>query len=46
MQTRLLWFALTVSAVVSLAAGPVAGQPVPRAADDRPDLQGVWDFRT
>ena len=31
--------------VVSLIAGPAHGQ-APRLPDGRPDLQGVWDFRT
>ena len=37
---------LTVLGAMSLTAGPVAGQTIPRTADSRPDLQGVWDFRT
>jgi len=46
---------LTVVAVVLLAAAPLAAQgltagdpssAVPRTPDGRPDLQGVWDFRT
>ena len=32
--------------VVSLVAGSVHGQTPRRLPDGRPDLQGVWDFRT
>jgi hypothetical protein len=46
MMTRLFAWGLTVFAGVSLVAVTVAGQTVPRVADGRPDLQGVWDFRT
>ena len=37
--------ALGALVVVWLIAGSVHGQP-PRLPDGRPDLQGVWDFRT
>ena len=41
----------SVIALVSLSAAPVVGQTrstanIPRAPDGRPDLSGVWDFRT
>ncbi len=35
-----------VAVVVSLSAGPVAAQTVPRTAWGQPDLRGIWDFRT
>ena len=37
--------ALSAIVVASLIAGPVHAQ-APRLPDGRPDLQGVWDFRT
>ena len=37
---------LSVVAVVSMSASPVAAQTGPRTAWGDPDLQGVWDFRT
>ena len=38
--------ALSALVVVSLIAGSAHGQAPPRLSDGRPDLQGVWDFRT
>ena len=38
--------ALGALVVVSLIAGSAHGQAPPRLPDGRPDLQGVWDFRT
>jgi hypothetical protein len=38
--------ALTALVLTSVVAGPVASQTLPRTSDGRPDLQGVWDFRT
>ena len=46
MNIRRLVCGLALFSAVSLAAGPVVGQTVPRTGDGRPDLQGVWDFRT
>ena len=46
MKTRSLMCGLALFSAVSLAAGPIMGQTVPRTGDGRPDLQGVWDFRT
>ena len=43
---RLPRLMLAVWAVTCLAASVVDGQTIPRVADGRPDLQGVWDFRT
>jgi hypothetical protein len=46
---------LTVNAILLLATSPAVGQSqtgvvdqsiLPRGPDGRPDLQGVWDFRT
>ncbi len=37
---------LSVVAVVSMSASPVAAQTGARTAWGDPDLQGVWDFRT
>ena len=38
-------FLFAATLLVSLAASPAAAQTL-RTADGRPDLQGVWDFRT
>ena len=52
MKDRGLAVALAVMVIVALTPVPGAGQttsdstPPPRASDGRPDLQGVWDFRT
>ena len=52
MKDRGLAVALAVMVIVTLTPVPGAGQttsdstPPPRASDGRPDLQGVWDFRT
>jgi hypothetical protein len=50
MDRRLATVALMVCALVAIGLGPALAQTgrstVPRTADGRPDLQGVWDFRT
>ena len=46
MTGRWLIGSLVVVVLVILTASPVAAQDVPRVASGKPDLQGVWDFRT
>ena len=46
MTGRLVAAPLTALVLLMWTAGPVGAQTVPRAPDGKPDLQGVWDFRT
>ena len=43
---EILGIVAALVAVVSLAGVPVAAQDVPMTSWGKPDLQGVWDFRT
>ncbi len=45
--TAAAWLAMTVPpASAQRASGPADQSKVPRRADARPDLEGVWDFRS
>ena len=46
MTRRCLVCSLTALALVALASSLVTAQDVPLTPSGRPDLQGVWDFRT
>ena len=46
MKTRRVACGLALCSAMALVTGPAGGQTVPRTGDGRPDLQGVWDFRT
>ncbi|MEO2197087.1 MAG: hypothetical protein ABGY72_13475 [bacterium] len=39
-------WSVSVVALLSVAAGSVGAQTIPRTSWGQPDLQGIWDFRT
>jgi hypothetical protein len=44
--SAMMWVGLASIPTAQTPAGATGGGAVPRTADGRPDLQGVWDFRT
>ncbi len=46
MRNRVLLALVIVISIAASAARAQSNADVPRLADGRPDLQGVWDFRT
>ena len=46
MTRQYLYTAVILLGIVVVSIVPVIGQEVPRIASGKPDLQGVWDFRT
>ena len=46
MARQYLYTAEILLGIVVVSGVPVIAQEVPRVASGRPDLQGVWDFRT
>lgn len=46
MTRQYLYTAVILLGIVVVSIVPVVGQEVPRIASGKPDLQGVWDFRT
>lgn len=46
MRNRVLLALMIVVSIAASAARAQSNADVPRLADGRPDLQGVWDFRT
>ena len=46
MARQRLFTSLVLFGIVVVSIVPVFGQEVPRNSSGKPDLQGVWDFRT
>ncbi len=46
MTRQYLYTAVIFLGIVVVSIVPVIGQEVPRISSGKPDLQGVWDFRT
>ena len=46
MTRQYLYTAVILLGIVVVSIVPVIGQEVPRISSGKPDLQGVWDFRT
>ena len=46
MTRQYLYTAVIFLGIVVVSIVPVIGQEVPRTSSGKPDLQGVWDFRT